>query len=95
MGKKKPKQVSETDFDELFARGRARNEILESEGENQNKESKKKMFRDESIDYNEKVQAFLEDQEKSAQKYRAKKEAEKLKLKNAANNVKKLSLIHI
>lgn len=89
MGKKKPKQVSETDFDELFARGRARSEMLESQEDNKPKEAKKKMFRDESIDYNEKVQAFLEDQEKSAQKYRAKKEAEKLKLANVVSDVKK------
>ena len=83
MGKKKPQKVSETDFDELFARGRAMNAINDSETNISDKkqvdsdDKKRKIFKDDSIDYNEKVQAFLEDQAKSAAKYRAKKEAER------------------
>ena len=86
LGKKKPKQVSTTDFDELFARGRAMSTLNDSEqsltekSEREHKKSRRTIPKDDSIDYNEKVQAFLEDQAKTTQQYKAKKEEVKPKI---------------
>jgi len=89
MGKKKPKKVSTTDFDELFARGRAMSAMNDSEPsitektEKEHKKSRRTIPKDDSIDYNEKVQAFLEDQAKTTQQYKAKKEEVNLKRKES------------
>merc|ERR1711879_287817 len=75
LGKKKQKKVSSTDFDELFARGRAMSAMNDSEPELA--KSKDKAFRnveeDDIIGYNEKVHAFLADQANNSENVASKK----------------------
>ena len=93
LGKKKPKKVSTTDFDELFARGRAMSGLHDSDSDlDRRKEKKvqKKIQNDESIDYNEKVQAFLEDQAKSTEmKLKNQIEKAKPKMENTKPKIEK------
>merc|ERR1712045_757124 len=93
LGKKKPKKVSTTDFDELFARGRAMSGLHDSDSDlDKRKEKKvqKKIQKDESIDYNEKVQAFLEDQAKSTEmKLKNQMEKSKPKMENTKPKIEK------
>merc|ERR1712058_28424 len=67
LGRKEHHKVSTTDFDELFARGRAMSAMYDSDTEANDekkisKSSKQKRIlqTQDSIDYNEKVTAFLE-----------------------------------
>ena len=69
LGKKKQKKVSTTDFDELFARGRAMSAMNDSEPElvKSNEKSFRNVQDDDIIGFNEKVHAFLEDQAKNSE----------------------------
>ena len=93
LGKKKPKKVSTTDFDELFARGRAMSGLHDSDSDldrRKEKKVKKNIQKDESIDYNEKVQAFLEDQAKSTEmKLKNQMEKAKPKIENTKPKIEK------
>ena len=69
LGKKKQKKVSSTDFDELFARGRAMSAMNDSEPElvKGNGKTYRNVEEDDIIGFNEKVHAFLEDQAKNSE----------------------------
>ena len=69
LGKKKQKKVSTTDFDELFARGRAMSAMNDSESElvKSNEKPFRNVEQDDIIGFNEKVHAFLEDQAKNSE----------------------------
>ena len=68
VAKKKPKQVSTTDFDELFARGMAMSSGVESEDNPDTAaRERKRGVKDNGIGYSEKVAAFLVDQAKNTQ----------------------------
>ena len=81
LGRKKQHKVSTTDFDELFARGRAMSAMYDSDTEVKDEKKISKSSKQErilqaqeSIDYNEKVTAFLEDQVKREEKRKSRKD---------------------